>query len=98
MRESNSNRFPEAWKIFKDCARKFPVKESDEYPNGWQYGIPNPTFIQSYLYSDCPGKLFIKFKDLFYKKNGIMGFRKFLWRLEMMEGKIDQLTYQHLIS
>ena len=98
MRESNSIRYPEAWKVFVDCVRKFPVKENEEYPDGWKYGIPNPVNLKSYLYSHCPGRLFMNFKDLFYEENGIVGFRKFLWKLERMEGKIDRQTYQYLTN
>ena len=61
----------------------------------WIYGIPNPKNKKGYLYSDCPGKLFIKFKDLFYQKprDEIVMFLDFLDKLEFAEGKINSNDY-----
>jgi hypothetical protein len=39
---SNSERFPEAWKVYNDCVRKWEETDLLEYPEGWKYGIPNP--------------------------------------------------------
>lgn len=90
----NSEKFPEAWKIYIDCVRKWQSTDKSNYPSGWKYGIPNPKKTAEYLYSDCPGKLFVKFKDLFYFNYGITGFKKFLWELELNEGKITQQEYK----
>lgn len=91
---SNSEKYPEAWKIYIDCVRKWDEGDGEKYPEGWRYGIPNPSKPNEYLFSDCPGKLFIKFKNIFYTTNGIPGFRNFLWKLEMMEGKISPKEYE----
>ncbi len=91
---SNSKKYPEAWKIYIDCVRKWEESDEKKYPTGWKYGIPNPVNMNEYLYSNCVGKLFIKFKNLYYTKNGIQGFRNFLWKLEMMEGKISPKEYE----
>lgn len=91
---SNSKRFPEAWKVYIDCVRKWKVKEDEQYPDGWKYGIPNPENKSDYLYSDCPGKLFVEFKDLFYRNYGITGVRNFLWWLEIKEGKLSPQEYE----
>ncbi len=91
---TNSQKFPEAWKVYIDCVRKWEESDLEKYPEGWKYGIPNPKNHSEYLYSNCPGKLFIKFKDLFYGRDEIKEFRKFLWELEMMEGKISSSEYQ----
>jgi hypothetical protein len=90
----NSKRYPEAWKIYIDCVRKWEEADEEKYQEGWRYGIPNPLKPTEYLFSDCPGKLFVKFKDLYYLEHGIRGFRNFLWKLEMMEGKISQKEYE----
>lgn len=91
---TNSERFPEAWKVYNDCVRKWEETDLLEYPEGWKYGIPNPKNPKEYLYSICPGKLFMKFKNLFYQRDEIIGLRKFLWELEMMEGKITSREYE----
>ena len=91
---SNSQKYPEAWKIYTDCVRKWKEADIEKYPSGWKYGIPNPENLKEYLYSDCAGKLFMKFKNLYYMKNGIQGFRNFLWKLEMAEGKISKKDYE----
>jgi hypothetical protein len=95
---SNSKRFPEAWKIYIDCVRKWKVPKDKQFPTGWKYGIPNPESISEYLYSDCPGKLFMKFKAIFYRHSEIGKFRTFLWKLEMMEGKITRQQYESNIQ
>jgi len=86
-RIKNSELFHEAWKIYKDCVRKWEDCDLTTYPEGWKYGIPNSENPDSYLYSNCPGKLFMEFKDLFYKNCGIAKFRNFLLWLEKKEGK-----------
>ena len=91
---SNSEIYPEAWKIYIDCVRKWEEADINKYPEGWKYGIPNPENLKEYLYSDCAGKLFMKFKNLYYSKYGIQGFRNFLWKLEMAEGKISRKDYE----
>jgi hypothetical protein len=91
---TNSERFPEAWKVYNDCVRKWEETDLLEYPEGWKYGIPNPKNPKEYLYSNCPGKLFMKFKNLFYLRDEIVGLRKFLWELELMEGKITAREYE----
>jgi hypothetical protein len=95
---SNSERFPEAWKIYIDCVRKWEETDLKEFPEGWKYGIPNPKDHNEYLYSNCPGKLFMKFKNLFYAREELMDLRKFLWNLEMMEGKISPREYESNIE
>ena len=90
----NSEKYPEAWKIYIDCVRKWEETDEEKYPEGWRYGIPNPQKPTEYLYSDCPGKLFIEFKDLYYTEHGIRGFRNFLWKLELMEQKITPKEYE----
>jgi hypothetical protein len=95
---SNSIKYPEAWKIYIDCVRKWEEADKEKYPEGWRYGIPNPLMPTEYLFSDCPGKLFMKFKDLYYSEFGIRGFRKNLWKLEMMEGKISKAEYESNIK
>ncbi len=98
---NNAELYPEAWKIFVDCARKFPNKDP-EIKSKWIYGIPNPQNKMGYLYSDCPGKLFSKFKSLFYQKpmDEIIEFRDFINSLECAEGKMSTQEYkersQHL--
>lgn len=84
---SNSSNYPEAWSIFVECVRKWP---DDNSPNTkWIYGIPNPENKTGYLYSDCPGKLFNKFKSSFYKSSEqkLKEFRDFLDWLDYQEGK-----------
>lgn len=90
---SNSERFPEAWEIYIESVRKWKVDNDKDFCKGWKYGIPNPKNLQEYLYSDCPGKLFLKFKTLYYQSLKIVSFRKFLWRLELMEGKLSHKQY-----
>lgn len=94
----NSKKYPEAWKVFIDCVRKWEEKDLEKYPEGWKYGIPNPKTPNEYLYKNCPGKLFMCFKGLFYSTNEILELRKFLWKLEMMEGKISKSEYQSNIN
>jgi hypothetical protein len=96
MKISNSEKYPEAWQVYTDCVRKWKVRKSNKYLEGWKYGIPNPIQPTEYLYTGCPGRLFILFKDLFYEKYGIAGFRKFLLTLELAECKIDRQTFQLL--
>jgi hypothetical protein len=91
---SNSEKYPDAWKIYINCVRKWEEHDKEKYPTGWKYGIPNPENLKDYLFSDCAGKLFMKFKNLYYANNGIQGFRNFLWKLEMMEGKISENEYE----
>ena len=84
---NNAIKYPEAWKIFVECVRKWP---NDDSPNRkWKYGIPNPENKNGYLYSDCPGELFDKFRKSFYKtpEERIREFRNFLSWLEYQEGK-----------
>ena len=84
---NNALEYPEAWKIFVDCARKWP---NDDLKKGeWIYGIPDPENKTGYLYSNCPGELFIKFKNSFYKtpEEKTKEFRDFLVWLEHQEGK-----------
>jgi hypothetical protein len=95
---TNSERFPEAWKVYNDCVRKWEETDLNEFPEGWKYGIPNPKNSKEYLYSNCPGKLFMKFKNHFYGNDKIMEFRKFLWNLELMEGKITRREYDSNIE
>ena len=95
---SNSEKYPDAWKIYIDCIRKWKESDKKQYPEGWRYGIPNPKNITEYLYSDCPGKLFMKFKNLYYENHGVAGFRNFLWKLELMEGRISKAEYESNIS
>lgn len=92
---SNSEKHPEAWKVYIDCVRKWPVEEGKQFPTGWKYGIPNPENTNEYLFSDCPGKLFNKFKNLYYINHGIRKFRIFLWKLENLEGKISESEYKN---
>ena len=92
-RLSNSELFPEAWKVYVDCVRKWKDDDIKKYPTGWKYGIPKPMKPKSYLYSDCPGKLFSEFKKLFYNDSEIVKFRRFLWWLEMQEDKIHPDEY-----
>lgn len=84
---SNSIKYPAAWKIFANCVRKWPKDNSSD--SKWIYGIPNPENKTGYLYSDCPGELFSKFKNSFYKSSEqkILEFRNFLNWLEQLEGK-----------
>jgi hypothetical protein len=84
---NNAIKYPEAWKIFVECARKWPDDNPSE--GDWIYGIPDPQNKSGYLYSDCPGKLFLKFKTNFYKttEEKIKEFRDFLVWLEFQEGK-----------
>jgi hypothetical protein len=98
METSNSKKYPEAWKVYVDCVRKWETKNLEKYHDGWKYGIPDPTNPKNYLYSSCPGRLFLNFKDLFYKRDELRNFRHFLWELEMMEGKINRETYQYLTT
>jgi hypothetical protein len=91
----NSEKYPEAWNIYIDCVRKWEEDDEEKYPEGLRYGIPNPQKPNEYLFSDCPGKLFIKFKDLYYPEHGIRRFRNFLWKLEMLEGKISKKDYEN---
>jgi hypothetical protein len=95
---TNSERFPEAWKVYVDCVRKFEETDLIEYPEGWRYGIPNPINHLEYLYSNCPGELFVKFRNLFYGRNELFDFRKSLWKIELMEGKISKMQYQSNID
>ena len=85
---SNSEKYPEAWEIFNACVRKWKVRNLEKFLSSWKYGIPNPSNINRYLYSDCPGKLFIQFKNLFYQNSELHKFKEFLFWLETKEGKI----------
>lgn len=60
------------------------------------YGIPEPMKPDSYLYSGCPDKLFLKFKKLFYNDAEIVKFRQFLWWLEMQEDKLHPAKYSKI--
>ena len=40
----------------------------------------------------------MKFKNHFYSNDKIMEFRKFLWNLELMEGKITRREYDSNIE
>lgn len=86
----NSIKFPEAWKVYIDCVRKWKEADKEIYPAGWKYGIPNPSNHSEYLYSHCPGELFIEFKNLYYSKDKMRKFVGFLSRLKLMEGKISK--------
>lgn len=61
---SNAVKYPECWAYFIALARKFPENKLPE-----RFGIPSPLPPYDYLYSDDPGKLFGKYKELFYKPN-----------------------------
>lgn len=95
----NAKEYPEAWKIFVDCARKWPKKGSVR-KDKWVYGIPNPEVKNQYIYSDCPEELFKKFKDIFYKspKEKIKEFCDFLSWLEFQEGKMSYENYRSRTS
>ena len=95
---TNSERFPEAWEVYIDCVRKWEESNLTEFPEGWKYGISNPKNQNEYLYANCPSKLFMKFKNYFYGSNEIINLRKFLWKLEMMEGKITPREYESHIE
>lgn len=87
------NTYQEAWKIWIVCVRKWEETDLEKYPAGWKYGIPNPANHSEYLYSACPGELFIEFINLFYSKDEMRKFVGFLSRLEMMEGKISKSVH-----
>lgn len=95
---SNSERYPKAWTVYVDCVRKWEIKDLEEYPDGWQYGIPNPEYYSEYLYSNCPGKLFILYRNLFYRNKQISVSRELLWKLEMMDGKISESEYNYSLE
>ncbi|MFV2016541.1 MAG: hypothetical protein ACC656_14010 [Candidatus Heimdallarchaeota archaeon] len=95
----NAKEYPEAWKIFVDCSRKWP-KQDSEGVNRWIYGIPNPEIKNQYIYSHCPAVLFKEFKDIFYKspQEKIKEFRDFLSWLEFQEGKMSYENYKSRTS
>ena len=95
---TNSERFPEAWNVYIDCVRKWEEIDLSEYPEGWKYEIPNPQDFSEYLYSNCPGKLFMKFKNFFYGRTELFDLKKSLWKLELMEGRISKKQYQSNID
>jgi hypothetical protein len=95
----NAKEYPEAWKIFIDCARKWESDDKNK-KNKWVYGIPNPDSKNLYIYSDCPGELFKKFREIFYKspEDKIKEFRDFLNWLEFQEGKRGYESYRSMKS
>lgn len=54
---TNSEKYPEAWKVFVKCARN----------NNGQYNIPNPLNTCGFIWADDPLSLFNKFKAAFYE-------------------------------
>ena len=60
---SNANNYPEAWKVFEKNARNIEGFEDEKFG---KYAIHHP-FKSEWIYSNCPGELFMKFKDEFYK-------------------------------
>jgi len=45
---SNAEKYPEAWKIFVECARKWSSDNQNKHK--FIYGIPNPENKNAYLY------------------------------------------------
>jgi len=78
--------------------RKWEVSNQPNFPDGWKYGISNPENSSEYLFSNCPGKLFIKFKTLYYENCTIGKFRKFLLWLEVKEGKLLSNQYNKPVN
>lgn len=61
---SNEVKYPEAWKFFEEHARNIEDEEESKYG---KYRIPSPDMSGSFIYADCPGVLFLLFKEEFYK-------------------------------
>jgi len=71
---SNSERFPEAWKVYIDCVRKWEETDLKEYPEGWKYGIPNPKGHKEYfIFQIVLGKLFMENLRICLCKGGNYG-------------------------
>jgi hypothetical protein len=62
---TNSEKYPEAWKVFTEAARN--IEGCEDSVNG-KYCIPHPTG-NGIIYSNDTGELFYKFKNEFYKPN-----------------------------
>lgn len=61
---SNAIKYPEAWKFFIEHARN--MEDEIESEHG-KYRIPIPDRSGNFIYADCPGVLFLLFKEEFYK-------------------------------
>lgn len=55
MPKSNSELYPEVWKIFVEQARN--ISEEKDICHLGTYRIPNPDKSGNFLYSDHPGKI-----------------------------------------
>ena len=62
--QSNSQKYPEAWKFFIEHARNM---ENTEFEIYGKYRIPKPDMSGDFIYSNCSGMLFWLFKEDFYK-------------------------------
>jgi len=61
----NSEKYPEAWAFFIEHARN--ISEEPEVNHHGKYSVPMPDKSGRFLYADCPGLLFTKFNEEFYK-------------------------------
>lgn len=64
MKQSNKDLYPEAWEFFIEHARNMTGTEFEERG---LYRIPVPDLSGDFIYADCPGILFLRFKKEFYK-------------------------------
>ena len=62
--QSNSKRYPEAWKFFEGQARNM---EGTEEEHLGKYRIPVPNFSGDFIYADDPGKLWARFIVAWYR-------------------------------
>ena len=61
---SNAVKYPEAWEFFIEHARNMEDETESKYG---KYRIPKPDMSGNFIYADCPGVLFLLFKEEFYK-------------------------------
>lgn len=62
--KKNSELYPEAWAFFIEQARNMEEEEESKFG---RYRIPKPDMSGNFIYSNCPGILFSRFKEEFYK-------------------------------
>jgi len=85
--------------IFGLCLEKWRRKLIlKEYLRDELREFPNQKVIKEY-YSNCPGNLFMKFKNLFYAKEGNYGTKGSSYgNLEMMEVKCSPREYNQILN
>ena len=64
-KKTNEELYPECWKFFIEFARN--ITQEEDIKHLGKYRISAPDMSGRFIYANCPGVLFSKLKDEFYK-------------------------------